>query len=127
EYKEVFSHYENILQEVTDRSFGNVLEFGPGTGNLTEKLLKKGLNVTGVEPSPSMRQIAVNKLGDQAEIIDGDFLNFELNKQVDTIVSTYAFHHLTDKEKGDAIANYGKLLAPGGKIVFADTMYSSAE
>ncbi|MFE8696801.1 class I SAM-dependent DNA methyltransferase [Cytobacillus sp. FJAT-53684] len=127
EYKEVFKHYDQLLQMVADRSFGHVLEFGPGTGNLTAKLIDKGLKVTGMEPSPSMRKIAIQKLGDQAHIFDGDFLTFPNDQTYDTVVSSYAFHHLTDEEKSIAIAKYGNLLASGGKIVFADTMYESAK
>lgn len=127
EYKAVFEHYDLILSIVANRSFGHVIEFGPGTGNLTEKLLSKGLQVTAFEPSPSMRKKAIEKLGDRAEIKEGDFQSFHTEKDVQTIVSTYAFHHLTDEEKAEAIAAYGKLLQPGGKIVFADTMYESVE
>jgi putative AdoMet-dependent methyltransferase len=125
EYREVFLHYEKILGEVAKRANGHVLEFGVGTGNLTLKLLEKGLTVTGIEPSPSMRKIAKEKLGDKVEIIDGDFLHYPKDISIDTIVSTYAFHHLTDEEKLQAIADYGNLLKEGGKIVFADTMYES--
>ncbi|WP_141994177.1 class I SAM-dependent methyltransferase [Bacillus sp. B4EP4a] len=127
EYQEVFKHYDNILNSVTDRAHGHVLEFGVGTGNLTERLLKKGLKVSGIEPSPAMREIAVSKLDGETEIVDGDFIDFPKPEQVDSIVSTYAFHHLTDEEKEKAIAKYGKLLNTGGKIVFADTMYQSRE
>ncbi|GAB6256271.1 class I SAM-dependent methyltransferase [Peribacillus frigoritolerans] len=127
EYQEVFKHYDRILDSVTDRAHGHVLEFGVGTGNLTERLLRKGLKVSGIEPSPAMREIAVGKLRGKTEIADGDFIDFPKPEQVDSIVSTYAFHHLTDEEKEKAIANYGKLLNTGGKIVFADTMYQSRE
>lgn len=127
EYKDVFDKYETILQEVAKRSLGHVLEFGPGTGNLTEKLLNQGLTVTAVEPSPSMRKKAIEKLQERAQVIDGDFLSFDVNKHVDSIVCTYAFHHLTDEEKAIAIATYGNMLQTGGKIVFADTMYESVE
>ncbi|PKF89008.1 SAM-dependent methyltransferase [Bacillus sp. BA3] len=127
EYQEVFKHYDRILDSVTDRAHGHVLEFGVGTGNLTERLLRKGLKVSGIEPSPAMREIAVSKLRGKTEIADGDFIDFPNPEQVDSIVSTYAFHHLTDEEKEKAIANYGKLLNTGGKIVFADTMYQSRE
>ncbi|MFJ8067822.1 class I SAM-dependent DNA methyltransferase [Peribacillus sp. NPDC096447] len=127
EYQEVFKHYDRILDSVTDRAHGHVLEFGVGTGNLTERLLRKGLKVSGIEPSPAMREIAVSKLRGKTEIADGDFIDFPKPEQVDSIVSTYAFHHLTDEEKEKAIANYGKLLNTGGKIVFADTMYQSRE
>lgn len=74
-----------------------------------------------------MREIAVGKLGNVTHIADGDFMDFPEPESVDSIVSTYAFHHLTDEEKEKAIASYGKLLNTGGKIVFADTMYQSKE
>lgn len=127
EYKEVFSHYEKILEKVAALSIGHVVEFGVGTGNLTKKLLANGLTVTGIEPSPSMRKIAEEKLNGEAVILDGDFLQFPELKNIDTIVSTYAFHHLTNDEKAQAIAHYGNILSKGGKIVFADTMYESEE
>jgi putative AdoMet-dependent methyltransferase len=127
EYKEVFLHYNHILEEVVKRSKGHVVEFGVGTGNLTSKLLDQGLEVTGIEPSSAMRKIANEKLGERVQVLDGDFLSFPEVKPIDTFVSTYAFHHLTDTEKEQAIENYGKSLATGGKIVFADTMYESEE
>jgi putative AdoMet-dependent methyltransferase len=127
EYKEVFLHYNRILEEVVKRSKGHVVEFGVGTGNLTSKLLDLGLEVTGIEPSSAMRKIANEKLGERVQVLDGDFLSFPEVKPIDTFVSTYAFHHLTDTEKEQAIENYGKSLTTGGKIVFADTMYESEE
>ncbi|WHX99405.1 class I SAM-dependent methyltransferase [Neobacillus sp. DY30] len=127
EYKAVFAGYEHILEDVAVQSMGNVVEFGVGTGNLTKKLLVNGLNVIGIEPSTQMREIAAAKLGLNAIIFDGDFLHFPKIMNVNTIVSTYAFHHLTDKEKEEAIAKYGKLLSKGGRIVFADTMFETVE
>ncbi|MDQ1144944.1 putative AdoMet-dependent methyltransferase [Bacillus sp. SORGH_AS 510] len=127
EYKGVFLRYEEILGAVAEKSKGHVVEFGVGTGNLTQKLIVKGLKVTGVEPSPSMRKIAHDKLDGKVELHDGDFLHFPETKAIDTLVSTYAFHHLTDDEKAKSIGFYGKLLSKGGRIVFADTMFESEE
>ncbi|WP_026572368.1 class I SAM-dependent methyltransferase [Bacillus sp. UNC438CL73TsuS30] len=127
EYKEVFSGYEEILDLAAFQSSGHVVEFGVGTGNLTKKLLSRGLIVTGIEPSSSMREIALQKLNNQVVVLDGDFLEFPEIKNIDTFVSTYAFHHLTDDEKAAAVEKYSKLLLKGGKIVFADTMYESEE
>lgn len=124
EYEEVFRNYDDILQEVADLSSGRVMEFGPGTGNLTEKLLTKGLTVTAIEPSSTMRRIAEEKIKSKnVTFLDGDFFQYPNDEKVDTIVSTYAFHHLTDQEKMDAVKQYGNLLLVGGKIVFADTMF----
>ncbi|WP_440602542.1 class I SAM-dependent DNA methyltransferase [Bacillus sp. GB_SG_008] len=127
QYKEVFAHYEEILEDVVKKSFGNILEFGVGTGNLTNRLLVAGHTVYGIEPSQEMRTIAKQKLPQDVLITEGDFLNFVIPSHVDTIVSTYAFHHLTDKEKNVAIAKYSQLLNKGGKIVFADTIFGDQE
>lgn len=127
EYREVFRDYQSILEQVSLLSHGHVLEIGAGTGNLTEKLLKRGHTVTAIEPSKAMREIAQKKLSGNPNVVilDGDFLEFSVPNSVDTIVSTFAFHHLTDKEKAKAICIYRSLLKTGGKIVFADTMYNS--
>lgn len=127
EYKEVFHGYDQILESVANKAFGEVVEFGPGTGNLTVKLLELGLSVTGIEPSPAMRKLADEKLKGKAVVKDGDFLSFTIEKKPDVFVSTYAFHHLTDKEKAEAITLYSNLLSSSGKIVFADTMFRSEE
>ena len=76
EYKEVFLRYDRILQHVADRAFGQVLEFGPGTGNLTIKLLNKGLNVIGIEPSAAMRKLALEKISDASSDYRRGFFSF---------------------------------------------------
>lgn len=123
EYKAVFENYDKILQKVALRSKGTVLEFGVGTGNLTEKLLSLGRVVYGVEPSKAMREKTSARFAD-LQLYDGDFITFpELPGKVGSIVSTYAFHHLTDGEKDEALKMYSKLLDEHGKIVFADTAF----
>ncbi|GGJ66855.1 putative AdoMet-dependent methyltransferase [Anoxybacillus voinovskiensis] len=127
QYRDVFDGYEAILNTVVEKSGNVVLEFGVGTGNLTKKLLEAGKTVYGIEPSAPMRELAMEKL-EGVSIQDGDFLQFPFPKEaIDTIVSTYAFHHLTDEEKEHAIRKYGKLLTKGGKIVFADTAFIDRE
>ncbi|MFT4412728.1 class I SAM-dependent methyltransferase [Fredinandcohnia humi] len=129
EYREVFARYDDILNAVVERSGKIVLEFGVGTGNLTQKLLANEKKVFGIEPSKPMRDIALEKLRNhEVRIEDGDFLVFNQPKeQVDTIVSTYAFHHLNDVEKNQAISQYGMFLQKGGKIVFADTIFENEQ
>ncbi|AJD92397.1 hypothetical protein JMA_30800 [Jeotgalibacillus malaysiensis] len=126
EYAAVFEHYDAILEEVAAKASGHTLEFGPGTGNLTEKLLVKGLNVTAYEPNNAMR-IRTQERFPALNISDGDFLAFELNEQPETFVSTYAFHHLTDEEKAKAAKIYSSKLQAGGQIVFADTIFETEE
>ncbi|SFL41593.1 putative AdoMet-dependent methyltransferase [Gracilibacillus orientalis] len=127
QYRDVFEGYDTILDEVAQLTEGTVMEFGVGTGNLTEKVLAKDLKVIGVEPSEPMREVAKKKLP-ELDLHEGDFLAFPLpDKPVDTIVSTYAFHHLTKEEKNKAIAEFYFLLADGGRVVFADTVYKNSQ
>jgi hypothetical protein len=44
-YQEVFANYWQILDEINAASGEVVLEFGSGTGNLTEKLVVAGKTV----------------------------------------------------------------------------------
>lgn len=125
EYKEVFHDYEDILDAVIRVTEGNVLEFGVGTGNLTEKLLAAGHTVFGVEPSKGMREKTREKFP-EVRVEDGDFIHFpDFADTLHTVVSSYAFHHLTDEEKDIAVEKYSRLLPVGGKIVFADTLFES--
>jgi putative AdoMet-dependent methyltransferase len=128
EYKKVFENYHEILKNVADNVKGNILEFGVGTGNLTNVLMEQGKHVKGIEPSPKMREKALSKLKG-VKVLDGDFIQFPLdeNEHIDAFVSSYAFHHLTDEEKEKAIAIYADLLSTDGKIVFADTIFRDEE
>ena|SRR5690554_5845774 len=125
EYKEVFRKYDDILDEVATKAIGSVLEFGVGTGNLTRRIIDKGHTIYGIDPSEEMRKIATSKIPD-LNVMDGDFLSFpKINEPIQTIVSSYAFHHLTDSEKEEAIAIYSNMLNTGDKIVFADSIFEN--
>ncbi|MFC2949090.1 class I SAM-dependent methyltransferase [Virgibacillus sediminis] len=127
QYAAVFHRYDEILQEVADRVKGTVLEFGTGTGNLAKKMMEVGHEVIGIEPSHSMRTIARGKFPNLT-VLDGDFLTFpDIGKPVDTVASSYAFHHLSKDEKEKAVQQFGRMLPPGGRIIFADTMFRSEE
>lgn len=127
EYRDVFEGYETILSEVAKLVSGSVIEFGSGTGNLTAKLIEAGFSVIAIEPNTKMRQLTIERFP-SIKVIDGDLLQFNAGRErIDAIVSTYVFHHLTDEEKGEALKNYAKLLPTNGKVVFADTAFTTEE
>lgn len=127
QYEAVFAKYDIILNEVAEHSAGTVLEFGVGTGNLSKKLLEKGHEVIGIEPSQAMRELATKKIP-ELQVSDGDFIDFpKIAGSVETVVSSYAFHHLTYAEKNQAIEQFASMLPKHGKIVFADTMFENDE
>jgi len=127
EYQDVFENYETILNEVAKRVSGTIIEFGTGTGNLTAKLLEAGHSVIGIEPNTKMLEVTAKRFP-AIKVMDGDLLEFVVqNENIDAIVSTYVFHHLTDEEKGIALKKYVNLLSENGKVVFADTVFLTEE
>ncbi|MBT2831330.1 class I SAM-dependent methyltransferase [Staphylococcus coagulans] len=123
EYKDVFEDYPKMLDQIAQLSTGEVLEIGAGTGNLTQHLIRQGLDVTAIDPSEDMRAIANQKEG--IHVIEGHFLKIPVEKKFDTIVSSFAFHHLDHQGKQEALNYMKQFLKPNGHIVFIDTLFES--
>ncbi len=116
--------YEKVLKLAAERAKGLVVDIGCGTGNILRFLNPE--NYIGVEPSKGMRQKFREKHG--VEPLDGHFLRIPLpERSVDNVITTYAFHHVPDEEKEDAIKEMLRVLKPGGRIVIADVMFESDE
>jgi len=97
-----FEEYGRVLHRVADMAGAGpakwVLDVGTGTGNLALEVLRRGARVTAVEPSEAMRLEAQRKLGG-VPVLDGQFLALPASDvSFDAVVSTYAFHHLTDDQ-----------------------------
>ncbi|GAA0380077.1 class I SAM-dependent DNA methyltransferase [Bacillus horti] len=127
EYNEVFENYADILAQIVGhlpQQAGRVLEFGVGTGNLTQQLVHKGHTVIGVEPSVEMRKVVQQK-GIEVDLREGHFLDIPMQEEekVDAIVSSYAFHHLTLREKQRALESLKKYMQAHTLIIFADTSF----
>lgn len=76
-----------VVQSIVDKSgiksTDVVLEIGPGTGNLTMKLLEKAKKVVAIELDPRMvlelsRRVQGTPYQQQLQIIHGDFMKVEL-------------------------------------------------
>ena len=127
----MFRRYYTILDKVVAYcelgKYKNplVLDIGAGTGNLSGKFLEKRLTVTAIDPSGKMREICINKYP-ELEVLPGNFLDIPLPPQsIDIIVSSYAFHHLTEEEKTISVSLMRDILQPGGRIVIADLMFKN--
>ena len=58
----------------------------------------------------------------------GTFLQLPLDSgSVDTVVSSYAFHHCNEEEKILAVKEMARILKPAGRIVIADLMFADEE
>jgi ubiquinone/menaquinone biosynthesis C-methylase UbiE len=91
-YDTLFEHGKNrycldleiklMLDLLSPEKGQRILDIGCGTGTSLEPLLGKGLNLTGIDPSPYMLDIASKKLGTEVELHRGvaEDLPFEDNE-----------------------------------------------
>lgn len=97
-----------------------VLDFGAGTGNITNHLLNLDVNVIATDVSPvSLEQLSI-KLGRvdglQTVLLNGDNLaNFQDNA-VDMVATYSVLHHVPDYLK--IIDEFVRVVKPGGVIYF---------
>lgn len=127
-----FAGYKDVLNEIYNRVLSRpgkaVLDIGFGTGTLTAKLYEKGYDIYGQDFSGKMIEIAHEKMPD-AQLFQGDFLaglvrELTQNKY-DSIIATYALHHLTDAGKVEFLNRLLGLLNDGGRIYIGDIAFAS--
>jgi len=124
--------YKDMMQWIGKKTGTSkyIIDLGCGTGNTT-KQIKYYEKIYCVDISKNMLEIAKNKLAKKENIIfiESDLLNcldnFQDKNKVDTIVSTYAIHHLTQKEKHIFFKKAFDILPNKGKIVFGDLMFQN--
>lgn len=126
--------YRKLLNWVSKRAKGSkiIIDLGCGTGNATLSLVNFH-KIYCIDISQKMLNIAKDKLKNKGEVlfIKGDLLNFNKeiknNKEIDTIISTYAIHHLTQKEKHQLFEKIYRFLNKGGKVIFGDLMFENKD
>src|SRR5262245_49620967 len=106
--------------------FGDpVLELGTGTGRVLLPLVEAGYDVTGLEFSPAMLQLARAKvgervtMGDRVRLVVGDMTAFDLGRRFALVlVPARAFQHvITPAGQRTALACIHRHLGPGGHLL----------
>ncbi|WP_291634207.1 class I SAM-dependent methyltransferase [Clostridium sp.] len=124
-YKDVLNY---VYNQVREKDGANILDIGFGTAILTTQLYNNGYSITGIDFSSNMINIAKQKMP-QATLINQDFskgLPDQIkNHHFDFIISTYAIHHLTDKEKINFIKLLFPLLNKTGMILLGDVSFET--
>lgn len=105
----------------------DVVDLGAGNGQLSMLMAAQVRSVLAVDLSPlmlaSLSQAAASAGASNVTVRTADLARFDLPlRSVDTIVSCYALHHLTDREKTRLLLRMQGWLRPGGRLVIADMM-----
>ena len=99
-----------------------VVDLGAGTGTLATAIGPLCRRVVAVDPSPTMVAAARAK---GVECVEAGFLGYEHTGDAPQIVhSRNALHHLPDFWKALALDRVASMLAPRGRLVLRDIVYS---
>lgn len=108
------------------RARGDVLEVAVGTG-LNIPFYDAALNVTGVDLSPEMLDIARQRaadLGRDVDLREGDAHDLAFDDGAfDTVVCTFSLCNIPDPRQ--AVSEMERVLRPGGRLVLVDHIRSS--
>lgn len=128
-YPEMLTALINAIPD--NKENPKVLDLGCGTGNITQKLLKRfpQAEVTCLDLSENMIKIAKNKLSQykSIEYIIGDFTETEITEKYDAIISSLALHHIpNNKEKQEMYQAIYKALNKNGVFYNADVILGNS-
>jgi len=96
-----------------------VLEIGCGVGYFTQEIVKSGAQVTAIDISPDLLDVAREKMKNDNVIfkVENAYnLSFSDNN-FDTIVGSSILHHL---EVNKALSEFHRVLKPGGTLFFTE-------
>lgn len=114
----------SVLEKVLNNK--SILELGCGTGNWTNVLSKLGKEITAIDSSPSMIEIAKDKTAsnDNVTLLVHDAYKLaELNIQTDVIFSSDFYSHIPVAKINDFLKGLVCLVSSKGQIIFLDMMF----
>ncbi len=98
-----------------------VLDVGCGTGIHLEHYQRAGCTVFGIDQSPSMLQIAHNRLGESANLYMGDASNMPYaDKEFDLIIISTVLHEMPSAVRSAVINESKRTLNEDGRILLID-------
>ncbi|MBK8233722.1 MAG: class I SAM-dependent methyltransferase [Candidatus Eisenbacteria bacterium] len=119
------SYPERLVDDLV--AFGNiregseVLEIGPGAGQLSVRLAERGARLVALERGPNLAEVARRKLSRfaDARVVTADFDQWEAPRgSFDIVVAATSFHWLDPSTRG---ARCAAILRPGGSIAIVQT------
>jgi SAM-dependent methyltransferase len=109
-----------LLEKYTASSYKSLLELGCGSGNHARYFCQHGLQVTGIDQSEAMVNLANSKAIDGFSPLVGEITTFRLNQQYDVVVALFhVISYLIDNEALiSCFRNTYNHLKKGGLFVF---------
>ncbi len=98
-----------------------VLEVGCGTGTNLALFAEAGCEVSGIDLSPSMLELAKKKLGDRADLHLGDASAMPFDDGAfDLVVGFLTLHEMPTEVRGPVVSEMARVAGPDGRLLFID-------
>ena len=113
--------YPQMLEELALEPFEDVLDVGCGTGAVLELLHERypHKQLTGLDLTPKMIEVACAKQLDNINFIVGDAENLPFEPQsFDAVLCSNSFHHYPRPDR--FFAEAARVLRPGGRLILRD-------
>jgi ubiquinone/menaquinone biosynthesis C-methylase UbiE len=112
--------YPHVLAALAREPYQCVLDVGCGTGAILASLPPQpDLRLAGLDLSPAMLAVARQKLGQQADLQEGDASTLPWSAATfDVVLCVDSFHHYP--QPAAVIAEIARVLRPGGRVIVAD-------
>ena len=120
-YSTLRESYPKIRNEALVKPFRTVLDIGCGTGALLRMIREKRKDALlfGIDLSEQMTQVALPRLGENADlrVSDSEKLPFA-SESFDLVTCTFSFHRYPNP--GNVLLEMRRVLAPSGRLLLAD-------
>jgi len=114
---------KNLVEQITGKSRGNILDIGAGTGAFLNTMKNANWNCTGIEPDKNAREKALELYG--LNLKDADTLFSLASGSFDAITLWHVLEHVHELHKYvDQLRN---LLSKDGKLFIAVPNYTSTD
>lgn len=99
--------------------FSSLLDVGCGTGEILRALVGKNARLAGIDLAPEMIRVALEKLGERADLrlADSESLPWT-DHSFEIVLCADSFHHYPHPER--VLAEMKRVLVPGGRLILAD-------
>lgn len=119
--KQLLPAAEALVDAAAPTESDRVVDLGCGTGNATLIAAARGARATGVDPAPRLLEIAAARAREQGldiAFLEGEAAAIPLEDDAaDLLLSVFGVIFAPDAEA--AVAEMGRVTAPGGRIVFS--------
>lgn len=106
-----------LMDAVAPRASERLLDIGCGTGETSLLAADVGAQVTGVDISQPMLDLAASRLADRGDMQLADAATWQADAAFDVIMSRFGVMFFDDPQA--AFTNIGTNLKPGGRLAFA--------